>query len=288
MKQIVRFCGLQVISKRVTLLASVLALSLSTCTGNQATLPITLQPIATAAEALLEDCAIQDAIPVELEDLREDLNDYVGQCISIRETVGKPVGDPAFLLTDYHLFGSQIMLVFNASGLPFTLPPEHVAEAVLVTGEVHPFTIAEFERHYGIELDPDRYADHESLPVIVAQSIVVAPDPSEVTENSELFDNQVIAVAGEIDDRFTPNIFTLDEEQFIGGEDLLVIGTTTVPSFEEEDADILAVGVLRRFNAETLEQEYDLDWDTEVRQQINAEFANKFVLVAEAVYRAAD
>jgi hypothetical protein len=121
----------------------------------------------------------------------------------------------------------------------------------------------------------------------VAQSIVLAPDPNEVTKNSDALADQVIAVAGEIDDRLATNIFTLDEEQFIGGEDLLVIATTTVPAFEE-DEDVLAVGVLRQFNAAAFEREYDLDWNTEVQQQMNVEFANKLVLVAQAVYRAAD
>jgi hypothetical protein len=278
-------CVFQAVHSKVTILVIALSIVLSACTENRSPTATTLEPIAT--ETTLEGCAIENAIQVEPEDLREELNNYVGQCIGIRETVGKPVGTHAFLLTEYQLFGSKTILVFNASGTSFTIPPDRLTEAVLVTGEVRQFSIAEFERDYGIELDP-HYANYENLPVIVAQSIVLSPDPDEVTENPDAFDNQVIAVAGEMDDRFAANIFTLDEEQLIGGEDLLVIATTTVPSFEEDDEDILAVGVLRRFNAETLEQEYNLNWNAEVRQQINAEFTNKFVLVAEAVYRAAD
>lgn len=279
------FCILQAIRNQATVLITVLAVSLSACIKNQSRVTTIIQPIAAAN--LSDTSQIEEAVQIEADDLAKDLEDYVGQRVRVRETVGKPVGDSAFLLTDYHLLGSQLILVFNASGVPFTVPPDHVVEAVLVTGEVRRFTIAEFERDYGIELDPDRYADYENLPALVAQSIVLAPDPDEVTKNPDDFYDQVIAVAGEIDDRLAPNVITLDEERFIGGEDLLVIGTTAIPFFEE-DEDILALGVLRRFDTVAFEREYDLDWNVEVQQQIKAEFTDKPVLAAEAVYRAVD
>jgi hypothetical protein len=139
-KQIVHFNVLPTILNRATILATALALSLSACTRNQPPFPITLQPIAAAN--LPKTCSIKNAIWVEPEDLREDLDDYVGQCLSIRETVGKPVGNHAFLLIEYQLLGSKTILVFNASGTPSTVPPDRVAEAVLVAGEVDRFTIS--------------------------------------------------------------------------------------------------------------------------------------------------
>jgi hypothetical protein len=284
MKQIVCFNALQTILNRATILAT--ALALSACTRNQPILPITLQPIAAAN--LPKNCAIEDTIQVELDDVREALDDYEGQCFNVRETIGRLVGNHAFLLTDYHLFGGESVLIFNASGDAFTLPMEQVTDEVLAVGEVRQFTIADFERDYGFELDLDRYAEYENLPAIVAQSLFLSPDPSEAIKNPDAFADQVIVVAGEMDDRFTPNVFTLDEEQFIGGEDLLVIGTTAVPAFKEDDEDILAVGVLRQFDITTFEREYDLDWNAEVQQQMKAEYTNKLVFVAQAVYRAAD
>jgi hypothetical protein len=254
--------------------------SLSACIQQQSASTL-LQPI--APENLLNNCTLETAIATETEDLAATLNPSSRRCFSLRETVRKTVGS-ALVLIEHRLVGNTTLLVFNATGDPFTLSAKQSTNEVLVVGEVRPLNIAEFERDYGLELDATLYAEYENIPAMMAQSIFLAPEPGEVTKNPAAFDDQVIVVAGEIDDRFTLQIFTLDEEQFIGGEDLLVIVTTTVPEFEEEDEDVWAVGILRRFDADAFDQEYELDWNIEIQRKLQEKFGNKPVLVAEAVY----
>ncbi|WP_346290819.1 hypothetical protein [Sphaerothrix gracilis] len=221
---------------------------------------------------------------VTSEEVSDNVDQYVGQSVSVRGEVQSVLDDSSFVLNEDELFGGEEILVINASGQPFIVSDEY--NDVQVTGEVQEFIIADFETAYGLDLDPELYADYENQPAIVAQSLALSPDPGELAEDPEGFYGQRIAVEGEVEEIWSEAAFKLDEEQFFGGEGLLVLSPDSLAAVQEGE-DVSVTGTLRQFVAADFERDYDLTWDLDVQQQIEAEYENQPVFVAEEVYPSA-
>ena len=222
---------------------------------------------------------------VTTEELVGGAEGMIGQTVSLRAEVEEVVDDASFLLEDDQLFSGEDVLVINASGEPFVLTEGDETE-VQVTGEVQQLVITEFETEYGLDLDPTLYADYEDRPVVIAESIALSPDPGDLTTNPENYYNQRIAVAGEVEDKISPTTFTLDEEQLFGSEDLLVVTQGMTPQTQDGEK-VTVTGVLRPYVKADFETDYDLDWDLTVQEQIEAEYTEKPVFVADNVYPSA-
>lgn len=223
---------------------------------------------------------------VELDDITGNLQDFVGRTVSVRSEVENAVGDSAFRLQDDDWFGGESVLAINATGQPF-VPPEEIE--LQVTGEVRQFVLADIEREFDLDLDPDLYAEYEREPVIIAQSLALAPEPAEVTENPSRFYNQVIAVKGEIEEFVSPGVFKLDEDELFGGEGLLALsnvaevsGTETL----EEDNTVVVTGILRPFVQADFDRDYS--WPSGVLEEVEAEYNREPVLVAREIYADAE
>jgi len=228
---------------------------------------------------------------VELEDLTGDIGAYIGRTVSVRSDVTNILAESGFLLQNEGWFGGQEVLVINATGQPVLLPEDIELQ---VTGEVSQFVLADVERDYGVDLDPELYADYEQQPVIIAESVALSPDPADVTEDPTRFYNQVIAVEGEIGEFVTPGIFRLEEEQLFSGEGLLVLSDiaemteAAVTSGEvEEDSQVVVTGVLRPYVRADFERDYDF-WDGDALAEVEAEYDRQPVLVAREVYASAE
>lgn len=244
-----------------------------------------VDPNITTEEPVAEEPAeIAEEYNVTLGELTGNVEDYLGQSVSVRGEAEAAVGESSFLLQDDQLFGGQEVIVFNATGTPFLLPTnDEPTEDVQVTGEVRQLVIADLEREYGLDLDPQLYVDYEDRPAIVAESIAFSPDPEEVTEQPEQYYGQTIAVSGEIGELLSDNTFRLQEEGWFEGDEVLVIGASVLPTLDEAE-EVVVTGTLRPFVAAEFEQEYDLTWDLDVQEQLEAEYTEKPVLVADEVY----
>ncbi len=236
----------------------------------------------TPSEVTTQEEATENVTTEELSDGAEGL---IGQMVSLRAEVEETVDDTSFLLEDDQLFGGEDILVINASGEPFVLIEGDDTD-VQVTGEVQQLVIADFETEYGLTLDPALYADYEDRPVVVAQSIALSPDPGDITANPEAYYNKRIAVAGEIEDKLDGNTFTLDEEELFGGDDLLVISMMASPQAQDGE-EVTVTGVLRPYVKAEFDTDYDLTWDLSVQEQVEAEYTEKPVFVADEVYPSA-
>lgn len=222
---------------------------------------------------------------VTSEELVDDTASYVGEEITIRAEVEETVDDTAFLLADDDYFEGEGILVINASSEPFVVPDVGETE-VQVTGKVETFAMTALSTEYGLTLDADLYGEYEDKPVVIAQSIALSPDPGEITENPEFYYNKRIAVEGEVEEILESGLFTLDEERLFGGDDLLVIPSTTTTMIK--DNEIVAVtGVLRPYISAEFERDYDLQWDLSVKETIDAEYETIPVFVADGVYPSA-
>lgn len=236
------------------------------------------------SEAPQETTTPQEAADnVSTEEIAAGAEGLIGETVSVRSEVEEVVDEAAFLLEDDRLFGGEDILVINA-GEPIVLP-EGDDTQVQVTGEVQQFIIADFEAEYGVTLDPTLYADYEERPVVIAQSVALSPDPGDITQNPELYYNQRIAVQGEIEEKLSPQTFTLDEEKLFGAEDLLVFSDMMSPEAQDGE-EVVVTGILRPYIKAEFDTEYDYDLGN-VAESIEAEYSEKPVFVADEVYPSA-
>ncbi|WP_206602815.1 hypothetical protein [Leptolyngbya ohadii] len=245
--------------------------------------------------ALLAGCETpepQAAAPgqtnVTTEEVAENTNRYIGQTVTIRSEPIEKIAPSTFTVEDQQFFSSEPILVVNATGQPFTFPENGVD--IQATGEVRNFVLADVEREYGLDLSPDLYVEYENQPALIARSLAVAPEPGELTSDPQQYYGKPLAVTGEVEQVAGANAFKLDEDQLIGGQELLVIrpssATANQPALENGEK-VAVTGVLRPFVVAELEREYDFNWDTGIQQQLEAEYSNRPVLVADAVYPSA-
>ena len=242
--------------------------------------------IALAITALLSSClapantATQDSDQVNTAEVSATAS-LVGKTVTVRNDIEELLGETAFTLDEDQLFGGEAVLVINASKTPLSLIDGEEPE-VQVSGTVEQFSLADIERKYGLKLDLNLHK-YQGKPVIVAQSVVLSPDPGDLTQNPEAYYGKAIAVQGEVEDIRSAAVFELDEEKLFGAEDLLVI--VIKPDIEVQDEEnVVVTGVLRPFIVAEFEREYELNWNLSLQEQIEAEYSNKPVLVAEDVF----
>lgn len=260
---------------------------LPACTYNRPEATAPASPTDQGVTASASPGTTQDNVTTE--DVTDRTAQLIGKTVTIRSEALQKVGSSSFTVNDEQFFGSQPILIVNATGKPFTLPANQGTE-VQVTGEVQRFVRSNVERDYNLDLQPDLYTNYENQPAIIAQAIALAPKPGEITQNPQQYYNKTLAVTGEVENVRNANAFTLDEDQLLGANDLLVIrapsnGTNTAI----DDGETAAVtGVLRPFVVADLERDYGFNWDTGVQQQLEAEYRNKPVLIANTVYQSED
>ncbi|HEY9668229.1 MAG TPA: hypothetical protein V6C91_15565 [Coleofasciculaceae cyanobacterium] len=221
---------------------------------------------------------------VETEEVAEETNKLLGKSVTVRSEVGEKVGAHSFTVTDNELFGNDKVLVINASGAPTVLPEDIELQ---VTGKVAKLVVADVEREFNLDLEPEVEVEYKDKPVIIAQSIALAPEPGEVTKNPSAFYNKTIAVKAEVEDIISPNSFTLDEDKLTSTQDLLVLNTTPAQTVNDGQ-EVVVTGVLRPFVVADIEREYDLTWDLNLQRKLEAEYSQKPVLIAKYVFPAAE
>ena len=221
---------------------------------------------------------------VTTEEVADRTNALLGKTVTVRSEVEKKVGANSFTIGDDKLFGSEKILVINASGASTVLPDDIKLQ---VTGKVQKFVVADVEREFKLNLEPEVEVEYKDKPVIIAQSIALAPEPGEVTKNPSAFYNKTIAVKAEVEDIISPTSFTLDEDKLTSTKDLLVLNTTPGQTIKDGQ-EVVVTGVLRPFVVADIERDYDLNWDLTLQRKLEAEYSQKPALVTTSVFPAAD
>ena len=237
---------------------------------------------ATASHQKLE--AQEEEENVTIEEVTEGEDVAVGEEVTVRGEVTEVEPGISFVMQDDDFFSGDEVLVINTSQKTL---PEGVNDLPLqVTGEVGALVLADVEREYGLDLDPELYVDYESQPVIFAQNMVLSPDIEDVSESPENYYGMEIALQGEVDDIRNAYAFTLEEDELFEGDELLIINATGEPTPEEDEA-VVVTGMVRPFVKAEFDRDYDLTWDLDVEQEIEAEYSEKPVLVVDSIYPSA-
>lgn len=208
-------------------------------------------------------------------------DNLIGQKVTIRSDIENLFSENAFTISNEKFFEGEDILVINASGAPFTIPPKNID--IQVTGEVRRFNIAEVVREFDLNLQPDAYLEYEDKPVIIAQSLALAPKAGQITRNPGLFYNQPVAVEAEIKEVLDPVAFTLEEDQWFGGRDLLVVNQSPELPIRPE-TKVVVTGIVRPFAVSDITRDYQLTWNLNIQRTVEAEYRNKPVLVAQQVF----
>ena len=101
-----------------------------------------------------------------------------GEEVTVRGEIESVESGISFVIEEEDLFEEDEVLVINASEQ--TLPEDAEDFRLQVTGELGTLILADVERDYGLDLDPDLYVEYEGKPVIFATYMVAAPELEEV------------------------------------------------------------------------------------------------------------
>ena len=207
-----------------------------------------------------------------------------GEEVTVRGEIEEVEPGISFTLVEEGFLEGDEVLVLNTTS---KIVPEGTEELGLqVTGELSTFVLADVEEQYGLDLDPDLYVDYESRPVIFAEYIVLSPELEDVSENPENYYGLEIALEGEVEEIRNDVAFTLQEEEWFEGDELLIVNATGEP-IPTEDETVVVTGMVRPYIKAEFDRDYDLGWDLDVQEQIEAEYTEKPVLVVDSIYSSA-
>jgi hypothetical protein len=218
-----------------------------------------------------------------IEEITED-EAVVGEEVTVRGEVTEVEPGVSFVLQEEGFFSGDEVLVINVSDT--TVFEEAEGLPLQITGEVGMLILAEAETEYGLDLDPELYTEYESKPVIFAENMVLSPEIEEVSESPENYYGIEIALEGEVDEIRNDYAFTLEEDELFEGDELLIINATGEP-IPQEDETIVVTGMVRPFIKAEFDRDYDLTWDLDVQEEIEAEYTEKPVLVVDSIYPSA-
>lgn len=222
-----------------------------------------------------------------LENVAGSPEEFYGQTVTIRGDYQESIDENAFKLTrgGFLFFGGSEVLVVNKTGQPI-VPPANEDISLQVTGEVRQLRVAELERDFGWDFwDPDVYVEYDERPVIVAESIALAPNPDQIADNPAEFYGQTIAVEGELDEYFNFNAMLVQQDSLIGGAEILVLLPPEANRINAGE-EIVVTGEVRPFVMAEIESDLNLrGWTPEMQRLFAEEFGNNPVMVAEDVYQ---
>lgn len=226
---------------------------------------------------------------ITIEKLTGNIEEYEGQMATVRSQVEEELGDRGFVLESDEFFGGEPFLLLNAGAEPVTRPSEDIA--IQGTGTVRNFIIADIESEYGLDLDDELYVDYEDRPVIIAESVALAPTPEQLAENPSAFYDQAIAVEGEVGELFSSSTMSLYEDGWIDDIGLIVVSGND--SFDanldaiQSGEMVVVTGMARPLDVNLLQQDPELGWDENEISEFETRYTARPVIVADDVYPSA-
>lgn len=206
------------------------------------------------------------------------LADQMGESFYFHGQFQAQFSDALFIVREDEDRGWGDVLVLNRSDRAFQVPAD-VATPLWIYGTVEELTETELQEN---EVPEAEWADYEGNPVMVAERITLVPPPDELVENADAFLDQHVTVYGEVEPVAADNTFILQDPQLFGGKGIILI--------QGANADLDAVvgsekavvsGVLRPYVIADLKQDYDLPWELDLQERLEADFEESPVIVVD-------
>ena len=208
------------------------------------------------------------------EIVKEANADLIGKTVTVSGEAEEVIGSKAFTIEGDRLFNDPEVLVVNATESPIiddTL--------VQVTGTVRKFVGSEIEREFDLDLTQEFEAEFRDKPVLIATAVTLTPPPGEIAEEPSLFIGKTVTVSSKVDKVISPNAFTLDDKELIGGKELLVVGAILSGSPIHEGETVLVTGPVRKFIAAEIERDFDFD----LQPEVEVEYESRPVVIAQSI-----
>ncbi|MFP4007426.1 MAG: hypothetical protein ACLFV6_05370 [Spirulinaceae cyanobacterium] len=107
-------------------------------------------------------------------------------------------------------------------------------------------------------------------------------DVEDVAEDPNTVVGEQVELMGEVEEIIGPNAFRLEEEgELIDDDSVLVIDVAATEPIAE-DQEVRVIGEVRPLVIAEVERDYDLTWDADIREQIEAEYEGRPVVIAES------
>ncbi|MBE9104710.1 hypothetical protein IQ229_07065 [Nostoc cf. edaphicum LEGE 07299] len=238
-----------------------------------------------AIALVVRSCSFFEAKPTisNTSEIAENTEEFIGNSVTIKSRVIRKIGSSSFTVNDARFFRGEPLVVVNASGVPFNLPSDENIK-VQVTGQVRNLVIPKIEQEFNLNIQDEYYKDYINQPAIVARYIVLAPQSGQITQRPEQYYRRQVAVTGEVENIRSPVLLTLDENQLFGGQDLLVLLKAPPKVAINQGQTVSIIGKVRPFVIAEIEQDYDFTWDLNVKRELEVEYGNRPVLVADTIY----
>jgi len=216
-------------------------------------------------------------------EIAPNIDEFIGKSVTIKSKAIGQVGVSSFTVRDARFFNGEPIVVVNASGEPFDLPLNQNVE-VQVKGQVRNLVIPKIEREFNLNIQEENYKDYLNKPAIIARSLVLAPKPGQITQRPKQYYRRQVIVTGKVKNIQSPVFLTLDENQWFGGQDLLVLLKTPPKVVISQGQTVSIIGEVRPFVAAEIERDYNFPWDKYAKRRLEAQYGNRTVLVAETIY----
>lgn len=194
--------------------------------------------------------------------------------MNVSGEVEKVIGPKVFTIEGDKLFKDPEVLVVNATGSPIVKDT-----LVQVTGTIRKFVVSEIESEFDLDLAQEFEVKFKDKLVLIATAVTLTPRPGEIAEEPSLFMGKTVTVSSKVNKVISPNAFTLDDKELIGGKELLVVGA--IPSGDpiHEGETVLVTGPVRKFITAEIERDFDFD----LQPELEVEYEGRAVVIAQSI-----
>lgn len=202
----------------------------------------------------------------------------IGETFYFHGAFQKPFSDALFVVQEDEDRGWGEVLVLNRSGRSFSVPSD-VTTPLWIYGTVETLSQEELENNGVPEAE---WANYEGQPVVVAEQINLVPTPEELVENADAFLNQQVTVYGDVQPVEAANTFILEDPSLFSGKGIILIQGANADLDQVVGSDKAVVsGVLRPYVLADLKQDYDLPWELDLQERLEADFEQSPVIVVD-------
>jgi len=195
----------------------------------------------------------------------------IGKTVTVSGEVEEVISPKAFIIEGDRFFNDPELLVINLSNSPIVNDSN-----IQVTGTVRQLNKLAIEREFDLNLTHELVAEFGGKPVLVAKALTLIPEPGEVAESPDPFIGKNVTITGKVAKVIASNAFTLDDEEFIGGKELLVIGATGAI---DEGQTVRVRSSIRQFHAAEIEK----DLDIQLQPALKARYEGRAAAIARSI-----
>lgn len=199
---------------------------------------------------------------------------HIGKTVTVSGEVEEVISPKAFIIEGDRFFNDPELLVVNLSGSPIVNDSN-----IQVTGTVRQFLKSEIEREFGLSLAQELAAEFRGKPVLIATAVTLTPQPGEIAEEPKPFIGKTVTISSKVAKVLSPNAFTLDDQEFIGGKELLVVGAIPAAGSIDEGKTVRVTASIRQFVVAEIERDFDFD----LQPELEVEYEGKAVAIAQSI-----